>query len=88
MSSQLSPNKIGAWLRPAAALMQRLRMPVKLATMSLLLIVPLVAVTIAQVNRLTQDYRTAQKEALGAQAVSLVTGIVTEVQHHRVESML
>ncbi|MDE2418754.1 MAG: HAMP domain-containing protein [Burkholderiales bacterium] len=80
--------KAGTWLAPGVALMQRFRMSAKLAVMAAILVVPLVVVTYLQVFRLLGDFETARSEVLGAKAISQVTDLVTEVQHHRVESLL
>ena len=88
MSSDSAQIKVGAWLAPSVALMQRFRMPAKLWTMAALLIIPLVVVTYFQVVRLTADYETAKDEVLGARIVSVASELVTEVQHHRVESIM
>ena len=88
MSSESSVIKVGAWLAPGVALMQRFRMSAKMAVMAAILIVPLVFVTYLQVFRLLTDYETARSEAIGARVVSQITDLVTEVQHHRVESYM
>lgn len=68
--------------------MQRFRMSAKLAVMATILVVPLVLVTYLQVVRLLNDYSTAKSEVVGARLISQVTELVTEVQHHRVESLM
>ena len=88
MSSESSVIKVGAWLAPGVALMQCFRMSAKMAVMAAILIVPLVFVTYLQVFRLLTDYETARSEAIGARVVSQITDLVTEVQHHRVESYM
>lgn len=88
MSSESSQIKIGAWLAPGVRLMQRYRMSLKLTVMVATLIIPLVVVTYLQVSRLMDDFDTARNEVLGAQVVAQLTDLVTEVQHHRVESVM
>jgi len=80
--------KTSVWFAPGVALMQRFRMSSKLAVMAAILVVPLVLVTYLQVYRLLDDYATAKTEALGATVIAQVTDVVTEVQHHRVESVM
>jgi len=75
-------------LAPGVALMQRLRMPVKLATMAALLVVPLLVVTYFLLNTLQSDLATARDEALGAQALELVTDLASDVQRVRAENAL
>jgi methyl-accepting chemotaxis protein len=88
MSSESSQIKIGAWLAPGVRLMQHYRMSVKMAVMAAALIIPLVVVTYIQVSRLMDDFDTARKEVLGAKVVAQLTELVTEVQLHRVESVM
>ena len=68
------------WLAPSVRLMQRFRMSVKLATMAALLLVPLLFVGVEHISTMVADYRVAQSEADGAQAVTLIADVVTEVQ--------
>jgi methyl-accepting chemotaxis protein len=75
-------------LRPGIALMQRLRMPVKLATLALMLGLPLVLVSYWQMDTLFAGYATARDEVQGAQALERVTDLLTDVQHLRAESVL
>ena len=88
MSVNRKGKSLSPWLAPGVALMQRLKMPVKLATLTLLLVLPLVVVTYYQLTTVRADYRMASSEVLGAQAVDLLTDVVTEVQHFRGEAML
>lgn len=76
------------WLVPGLTLMQRLRMPVKLATMFVLLGLPLVVVTFFQLSTLYRDYTTARGEVLGAQTVNRLTGVLTDVQGLRTQAVL
>jgi hypothetical protein len=68
---------------PGLALMQRVRMPVKLSTMAFLLGAPLLLMTYLELSTLRSEYLTASNEALGSQAVSLVTEVLTDVQQLR-----
>ena len=88
MSVHRKENSVSPWLAPGVALMQRLRMPLKLSTLTLLLMLPLLVVTYYQLSTVRGDYRMASSEVLGAQAVDLITDVVTEVQHYRGESLL
>ena len=83
MRSEPSNSTTAAWLAPGVALMQRLRMPVKLATTALLLGLPLVVITYLQMSTLFADYTTARDEAVGARAVGLATVVLTDVQQLR-----
>jgi methyl-accepting chemotaxis protein len=80
MRSETSQPVAGVWLKPGVALMQRLRMPVKLATMAFLLGLPLVVMTYFQMSTLSAEYSTARGELLGAQAVDLASEVFTDVQ--------
>ena len=88
MNPESSQTKTSAWLAPGVALMQRFRMSAKLAVMATILVVPLVLVTYLQLVRLLNDYSTAKSEAVGARLISQITDLVTEVQHHRIESVM
>ena len=88
MSSNSRQITVAWWLKPAVGLMLRFRMSVKLSAMAALLVIPLVVVTYLQVSRLVVDYQTAKSEVTGARTVSVITDLVTEVQHHRVESVM
>ena len=63
-------------------------MPVKLATMAFMLGFPLVVMTYFQLTTLLSDYTTTRQEVLGAQAVNLVSEVLTDVQHLRAEAVL
>jgi len=88
MSSENSQYRTQGWLGPGIGLMQRLRMPIKLATMALMLGLPLVVVTYFQMATLYSDYTIASAEVKGAQAVELVTEVLTDVQRLRTDSLL
>ena len=83
MKIESTSKKIGAWLAPGVALMQRFRMSTKLFVMAAILVVPLVVVTFVQLDSLKDDYLTTHSEVRGAQAVALITEVVTEVQRSR-----
>ena len=87
MSSESQQITVSTWLLPAVVLMRRFRMSVKLTTLAALLVLPLVVVTYMQVARLVEDFQTAKNEVFGAQAVALLTELVTEVQLRRIESL-
>jgi methyl-accepting chemotaxis protein len=88
MRSNSREIKVPRWLAPAVGLMLRFRMSVKLSVISALSVIPLVVVTYLQISRLAADYQIANSEVLGAHVVSVITDLVTEVQHHRVESAM
>ena len=88
MQSEPTLEGSSAWLRPGIALMQRLRMPVKLATLALMLGLPLLLVTYLQMDTLLVEYRTARDEVQGAQSVEQVTDLLTDVQRLRAEAVL
>ena len=88
MSSDKPQYKVSGWLAPGVALMQRLRMPVKLATMAFLLGLPLVVVTYFQMGTLFADYNAARREVSGAQATNLVTEVLSDVQQLRGVALL
>jgi len=76
------------WLAPSVALMRRFRMPVKLAALLTIILVPLLVIGYVQFSTLILDYKIAANESRGAQAVSLITDVVSEVQHHRLATLL
>ena len=88
MRSNSSKYRYRGWLGPGVALMQRLRMSVKLTTMAFMLGLPLVVVSYFQMSTLFGDYATARDEVVGAQAVHLVGEALTDVQHLRAEAVL
>lgn len=88
MATKTRRIKVNRLLAPGVALMQRIRMPVKLAVMAAVLIVPLVLVTTLQVVRLLNDYSIAKSEASGAQIVVALGDLVTEVENHRIQSYM
>ena len=88
MVSKNKSQKGFRWLAPSVALMQRFRMPVKLAALLTIILVPLLVVGYAQFSTLAMDRKIAVDESRGAQAVSLITDVVSEVQHHRLETLL
>lgn len=88
MSTDSKQFKVSAWLAPSVALMQRFRMKTKLTTMAALLILPLLVVGYFQISNLVEAYRITQREVQGVNGLGLITAVVTEVQHHRTESLL
>ena len=88
MQTESRSVRIPTWLKPGVALMQRLRMPFKLAVLALLALVPLVVVSLVQVTSSLRDYATARAEMTGALGADLITDLVTEVQHQRVLLLL
>ena len=88
MNSTTDPFKVSPWLKPGVALMQRLRMPTKLASLAALLILPLLLVGYAQLSTLMSDYRSARQEAVGAQTAGLIGNLLGQVLFHRTQSLL
>jgi len=88
MNAESSQYRVKGWLGPGVALMQRLSMPVKMTTMAFMLGLPLVVMTYFQMSTLYSDYETARGEVIGAQAVELVTDVLTDVQQLRTQSLL
>ena len=88
MHSTSTPVRTSVWLRPGVALMQRLRMPVKLAAMAVLSLIPLAVVAYVLLSSLVEQYQTARMEVLGAEVTGLVTDVATDVQRHRVSAVL
>ena len=80
MRSEPSRKEVRGWLRPGVALMQRLRMPIKLATMAFILGLPLVLMTYFQMSTLYAEYATAHGELQGAEAVNLTSEVLADVQ--------
>lgn len=88
MASRTRQFKVGRILSPGVALMQRVRMPVKLTVLATVLIIPLIYVTTIQVFRLLDDYHTARTEVTGAQMVSALGDLITAVEHHRIQAQM
>ena len=81
-------NPIHAGLRwrplgPAVNLMRRLRMPVKLATMVLMLAVPLLLLVVNTTASRLQELQFVRSELDGAQQASRLLDLVLAVQTHR-----
>jgi methyl-accepting chemotaxis protein len=87
MSSESKQLRVSPWLMPAVVLMRRFHMTAKLSTMAALLVLPLVVVTYLQVSRLIDDAQTTRTAVVGAQAVGKIADLLTELQHHRIESL-
>jgi methyl-accepting chemotaxis protein len=68
---------------PGVALMRRLRLPTKLGALALVMVVPLLAITVFLVQRLTQEMHVAQDGVDGVELVRLTGDVVREVQKHR-----
>ena len=80
MRANPSEFKTPGWLAPGIALMQSLRMPVKLGTMACVLGLPLLVMTYFELSALRGNYMDSRTEVLGAQAVGLVTDLSSDVQ--------
>ena len=73
---------------PAIWVMRRLRLPVKLAMLSLALLVPLVVVAVMLIQRVSADITFTQNEQFGARVIDGVSDLVAEVQKHRGQTNL
>ncbi len=83
MRLESPPRNVSTFLGPGVALMQRLRMPVKLTTMACMLGLPLVVVSYLLLSTLFDEYVTARNELFGAQALERVSDVLTDVQQLR-----
>ncbi|MEK8033279.1 methyl-accepting chemotaxis protein [Ideonella sp. DXS29W] len=70
-------------LHPASRLMRQLRMPIKMAVMGLMLLVPLLLLIAYSTQQARRDLATVRSERLGAELVHQLTGLITQVQVHR-----
>ncbi len=75
-------------LKPGVALMRRLRMPVKLALISLLLLLPLLALLVTTVQRAQADLEFTRGERDGAEAAAAIIEVVVHTQTHRGQTNL
>ena len=67
-------------LRPGALLMRQLRMPVKLALIGLMLLLPLTLMVIEAVREARSDLAFTRSELQGARLVASVTQLTAELQ--------
>jgi len=67
-------------LRPGVLLMRRLRMPLKLGALGVLLLAPLLVMTVAQYRSLDAEWRLATVERDGARLVGTLDAVVSAVQ--------
>ena len=79
MRNETTRYSVNPFVAPGVSLMQRLKMPVKLLSMTAILMVPLVVMTYAQLGTLFSDQKTARSEALGTEVVELVTEVASSV---------
>jgi methyl-accepting chemotaxis protein len=70
-------------LQPGTAVMRRLRLPAKLALTGIALLLPLVAITAAQVGRVINDLDVVAAERRGADVARAVFDVVARTQMHR-----
>ncbi|MGI9133414.1 MAG: hypothetical protein ACR2I0_05650, partial [Rhodoferax sp.] len=63
MTTVSTIESVPGWLQPGVGLMQRLRMSVKLTTLALLVLVPLLVATFFLIAALVNDYLTASTSA-------------------------
>lgn len=88
MSTPQKKHTVSRWLVPSVTLMQRVNMRNKLLVLMGLLLVPLVVVAYVQVVTLVGDYRVAQQELVGVQAVQRIAELADAVVQHRTEVFL
>ena len=70
-------------LKPGVWLMRRLMLPTKLILMSLVLVIPLVVVSVALVQRLSEGIDFTRSESSGARITAHLAEVTTLVQQHR-----
>ena len=73
-------NLTSTLLRPGALLMRRLRMPVKMSLMALMLIVPLLLMIVHTVDQARDSLSATRAELQGARLVQLATHAAVELQ--------
>ena len=79
MRNETTRYSVNPIVAPGVYLMQRLKMPVKLLSMTAILMVPLAVMTYAQLGTLFSDQEVARSEALGTEVVELVTEVASAV---------
>jgi methyl-accepting chemotaxis protein len=67
-------------IRPGVLLMRRLRMPLKLGALGVLMLAPLLVMTVAQYRTLSAEWRLATTERDGARLVGAADAVVVAVQ--------
>ena len=87
IQAEVKKAKVNPLLLPGVAIMQRLRMPIKLSTLSLLLVIPLLVVTYFELTSLMGDYATARSELDGVLVAQHVSDLAADVQLHRKASL-
>jgi methyl-accepting chemotaxis protein len=70
-------------LAPLVSVMQRFRLPVKLAALGLVLLLPIALLALGQYRALSAEKHTAVSEAEGSRLVYLLLQLVDDVQGHR-----
>ena len=70
-------------LKPGVALMRMLRLPTKLVTLAMVLLIPLVLITLSAIERLGSDIQMTQDESDGTRLVQQIGAVIREVQMHR-----
>ena len=73
----------GSFFRPGMALMLRMRLPVKLACLSVILLLPLILVCLQLLARIQGDLGFIEEERLGLKALGPLLRLTAEVQKHR-----
>ena len=82
IQAEVKKTKVNPLLLPGVAMMQRLRMPIKLSTLSLLLVIPLVVVTYFELTALMGDYATTRSELDGVSLAQHLNDLAADVQMH------
>ncbi len=75
-------------LRPGVALMRRLRLPVKLGALALVLLLPLVSVSVLLSKRLSDSIAFTSAELDGSRMVVRLSATLEELQRHRGQTHL
>ena len=83
MSAENSQLTVSGWLRPGVALMRRLRMPVKLTTLSFLLVAPLLVVTYFELSTLYSDYASTRLEVAGVEVLQELAHVGADLRAQR-----
>ena len=83
MSANVSKESINRLLLPGVALMRQLSMPIKLSTMSAMLIIPLLVVSYFELSSLMADYTMVRNELAGVDSTEQLSTVLTDLQEQR-----
>ena len=81
--AELMQRPVSRVLVPGVALMRRLRMPIKLGTMSLLMVIPLILVTYFEMSSLMADFQMARNELAGLEVAQQINALSANLQSQR-----